>query len=125
MAMDSIPGIISTVSHWVVEERKTHLFVSEQLKHMYPSTRGLSVRSVERFCSRHNIHSSSRLTDSAVDGIVAEAVMKVSSLMMPQKKLCLHKLNFSQVGPSYGRKTITGLLAADGVRIGKNESGDH
>lgn len=76
--MDSIPGIVSIVSQWVVQERRTHSYVSEQLKHMYPATRGLSVRSVERFCSRHNIHASSRLTDADVDEAVKEAVAMVN-----------------------------------------------
>ena len=60
------------VSQWVLAERRTHSYISEQLKRMFPSRKGFSVRSVQRFCSLHNIHSTSRLSEADVDKVVKE-----------------------------------------------------
>ena len=76
--MDSIPDIVNMVSQWVLAERRTHSYISEQLKRMFPSRKGFSVRSVQRFCSLHNIHSTSRLSEADVDKFVKEAVEKVT-----------------------------------------------
>ena len=35
----------------------------------------------------------------------------------------VHKYYFSQVGPTYGRKTTTGLLAAEGIHVAEKRVG--
>ena len=73
--------------HEVVKEkievcRWTHKQVSDYLQQLYPGSRGHSVRNLERFCSEADIHRTSRLDQSLVDGYVSEAIQKV----------CLHKV---------------------------------
>ena len=61
----------------LVYEGKSHEEISEILKATYPSiVRGLSVRSVRRFCSMNSIH---RCKDSRLDEIVEECVSEVSA----------------------------------------------
>ena len=58
-------------------EGKSHEQISEILKATYPSiVRGLSVRSVRRFCSMNNIH---RCKNSRLYEIIEECVSEVSA----------------------------------------------
>lgn len=76
-----IPGAWSLIRRLVVDERKTHKYVSRELKRIYPSvSRGLSERSVRRFCSEKGIHSTSRLDDGTLDAAVRRCVSRVSAL---------------------------------------------
>lgn len=65
------------------EEGKTYEEVSCFLKNTYPDQRGLSVRSLKRYCAKHNI--SRRIPQSHVDNIVAEAVEEVNKLIFHMK----------------------------------------
>ena len=77
--MNSIPGIEQLVRLKVVTERKSHRIVSQELKDAYPNlARGLSERSVRRFCSLNRIHVTSRLTDTNLDRVVSSSVSMVS-----------------------------------------------
>ena len=75
--LDGIPGVEDIVRRCIVNEKRTHLFVSELLNVMYPNTAGLSERSVRRFCLKHGIHGMSRLSDGEIDHYVKESVNKV------------------------------------------------
>ena len=76
--MNSIPGIEQLLRQKVVIERKSFRVVSQELKEAYPNfTRGLSSRSVRRFCNRIGIHGTSRLTDANLDRVVASSVSMV------------------------------------------------
>ena len=58
-----------------------------------------SARSVRRFCSTNGIHRSSRLSTNEVDNVIEQCV--------------------ARVGPSYGRRTLTGLLRSEGITVGE------
>ena len=75
--MESIPNVESLVLKKVVEERKTHKQISDELKRLYPGVPGLSSRSVRRFCNAHDIHSMSLLTDVDLDRVVSSSIAKV------------------------------------------------
>ena len=77
----------------------THQSIALELQQHYPSLRGLSARSVRRFCYNNQIHRSSRLSTNEVDDVVEWYV--------------------GRVGPSYGRRTLTGLLRSDGIIVGE------
>jgi hypothetical protein len=67
----------------LVEQRRwSHSRVSDYLQQTYPGTRGLSLRSIQRFCSAKGIHRTSRLDDTQVDEVVSEAVNMVRSFII-------------------------------------------
>ena len=74
----TIPGVYDLVRKLVVEDRRSHQDVSNELKRRHPTTRGLSKRSVRRFCETFNIHATSRLSDSELDATVRNCVTRVS-----------------------------------------------
>ena len=87
------------ITRWVREGR-SHFEVSSLLVSKHPGKRGLSERSVRRFCKDHGIHYRSGLANSQLDAEVCRAVRSV--------------------GHYYGRKTIQGLLRARGIRVSQS-----
>eukprot|EP00731_Ephydatia_muelleri_P004867 Em0002g1043a len=87
----------------ILEDIWTHEEVSRELKTSYPNDPGLSVRSVKRFCQIHDIHRTARLTED----VVKEAVT----------------VGVAMVGPTYGRKTMCGLLASEGLKVSETRVG--
>lgn len=77
----TIPGAHALVRKLVVDDRKSHRDISDELRRRYPSTRGLSARSVRRFCETHDIHSTSRVSDLELDAYVRNGVARVSVLI--------------------------------------------
>lgn len=61
-----------------IESKHTHQDIAAELQQMHPNTKGLSARSIRRFCAQKNIHFSSRLTESQVDQAVESAVAQVT-----------------------------------------------
>ena len=57
---------------------KTHREISEVLRSLYPGQKGFSLRSVERFCSQHDMpRRTSRLAPCDLNRVVATAVSQV------------------------------------------------
>ena len=76
--LNSIPGIDQILHQKVVVERKSYQVVSLELREAYPRiSRGLSSRSVRRYCSENGIHGTSRLTDTELDRLVSSSVSMV------------------------------------------------
>ena len=73
-------SVEDVVARGVIERRKTHKQISDKLKHLYPGVRGLSARSVRRYCAIHDIHSSSRLSSYDLDRVVSSSIGKVCTL---------------------------------------------
>uniref|UniRef100_A0A1X7VSJ3 Reverse transcriptase Ty1/copia-type domain-containing protein n=1 Tax=Amphimedon queenslandica TaxID=400682 RepID=A0A1X7VSJ3_AMPQE len=89
---------------YIVDERKwTFSRVSEHLKQEYPGTRGLSLRSLERFCQLKDIHRTSRFNDITLDHVVSGAI--------------------NMLGPTYGRKTMTGILRSREISVSEDRVG--
>ena len=53
----------------------THKQISEELQRQFPSSKGLSKRSVRRFCKEHDIH---KPRGPDLDAIVSDSVEEVS-----------------------------------------------
>ena len=64
----------------VVVTRKTHSEVSLLLKEAYPGRRGLSLRSVRRFCFKNGIHVQNRLSNDELEQCTKEVVARVGML---------------------------------------------
>ena len=75
--LEEISGMESFIRRKVELERKTHDQISEELQQDYPGTKGLSSRSIRRFCDAHNIHSTSRLSQAELSRVVSTAVSQV------------------------------------------------
>ena len=74
-----IPGIHAYIKRLVVEERRTYREICTELGRSHPMIkRGLSERSLARFCEMHNIHATSRIPDPVLDTVVRSSVAKVS-----------------------------------------------
>ena len=86
-----------------VEEGQTHNQISQFLQTVLPSQRGLSSRSVRRFCAERGIRYRSGLSDTQLDHIVSSRV--------------------SRVGHSYGRRSMQGLLRSDGINVSQGRIG--
>ena len=94
-AMYSVAVAETAIRRMVLVDGRTHQEVSEELQMLYPGMKGLSSRSVRRFCAKHDIHHTSRLEAQQLVRVVATGVCRV--------------------GPTYGRKTMKGLLASQGI----------
>ena len=81
----------------------THKRLSDELKALYPGQRGFSERSVRPFCQDNGIHYRGGLSSNEVDIVVSQAVQ--------------------EVGPTYGRRTMRGLLVSRGIALEKGALG--
>lgn len=73
----TLPGIEDFMKQKVVVERQSYESVSDELRRTNPSMRGLSSRSIRRFCAERGIRATSRLNDAQLDKVVATSVAKV------------------------------------------------
>ena len=62
----------------IAQENWTHSRLCNYLKRRYPNSRGISIRSIQRFCADKDIHKTCRLTTSELDEVVSEAIRTVS-----------------------------------------------
>ena len=56
----------------------SHRAIVQELKSAFPGVRGISVRSLKRFCADENIHATSRCSDQVLDTLVAYGAGLVS-----------------------------------------------
>ena len=91
------------IRYRILSLHETRKEIAQYLQQKYPGQTGFSVRSVRRFCKKQGITRRSGIDDDSLDYIVED------------------KINV--VGHSYGRKTMAGLLAADGMRVGERRVG--
>ena len=75
--MAELDSLEDFVREKIEKECFTYLKLSRELQQRYPGRRGLSVRSIERFCSRKGIKRMSFIKDQDLDEVVSEAVAKV------------------------------------------------
>lgn len=78
--LESLPNVLLFVSK-KIEELKTHKQISDELRQLYPNVRGLSARSVRRFCDTHEIYRSSKLSNKDLDRAVLTSIGKVMCLL--------------------------------------------
>ncbi len=77
--IESLPGAFILITRMIVDDRMTHKQASDEIKRCYPTvTRGISERSVRRFCDDNGIHVTSRLSDMELDNRIRVCVARVS-----------------------------------------------
>ena len=77
MALQNLPGVGELIRHLLVNERKSHEQISVELQRAYPDVRGLSTRSVRRFCASEGVQRTSRLPDDQLDRVIFYCVQSV------------------------------------------------
>ena len=77
MATRSLDAFEDYIREKIEKQHMTHGKLSEILSARLPGVRGLSIRSIERFCQEKGIHKTSRLSQVEVTQAVGEAVAKV------------------------------------------------
>ena len=65
-----------------VEEGNSHAVISEELQTMFPGLRGLSERSVRRFCTDRRLSRRCSLTKEKLERCVSDAVSEVSTKIL-------------------------------------------
>lgn len=76
--LNSLPSADSIIRRMVVEEKRTLSDVCIALREAFPDiSRGLSKRSIRRYCAENGIHSTSRLKDDVIDRLVLTSIQKV------------------------------------------------
>ena len=73
-------GVLSLVRRRV-NSGCTQKAIVQELHRKCPGVRGISVRSLKRFCAIHNIHATSRLSDKVLDVLVAFGIGIVSYIL--------------------------------------------
>ena len=105
--LETIPGAEDYVRKRIVEDRATHQVVSEELKLLHPwISRGLSSRSIRRFCEAHDFHATSRLVDSQLDMVVKTSIHKVSLAWLPLNYLDLLLKFYVQEHEGHGNSCV-------------------
>lgn len=97
MAEDIFTGFKREIRWRVVHRSDSLSNVNHFLQRMFPGITGLSVRNLRWFCSSRGIHYRSNLGDRELDEVV--------------------HLRVSNIGHSYGRRSLQGLLRAEGIRV--------
>ena len=69
---------VDEMRKFVLTKKMTHEQISEELRRRSCGVRGLSAMSVRRFCSKHNIHRTTQISDRELDCVVLKAVSQVS-----------------------------------------------
>ena len=65
------------ITEKITEENFTYEQLSTFLQHLFPGKRGFSIRSLQRYCSKENIHKTSRLNDIELNETVLSSVIQV------------------------------------------------
>ncbi len=78
--LEKIDGVAAFIRKNIESEHKSHKDVSDELQRQYPGLKGLSSRSIRRFCCKHGIHATSRLSSDALSRVVRSAVSQVIHL---------------------------------------------
>ena len=74
----------------MVEEGISHSEISYRLRRRHPGVRGLSERSVRRFCFEHDIHSNSGVSNRELRQIVEAGVREVNCKYVHTLNIYIH-----------------------------------
>ena len=69
---------VDEMRNFALKRKMTHEQISEELQRRNSGVRDLSVMSVRHFCSKHNIHQTTQISDGQLDCDVLKAVSQVS-----------------------------------------------
>ena len=75
--MAALDGLKDFIRDKIEKHRWTYRQLSNHLLQAYPGERGFSVRSLQRFCAANDIKKTARISDSALNQVVTDAIAKV------------------------------------------------
>ena len=75
--IDKFDDMESFIRYKIEVENCSQKELSALLQQSFPGMKGLSVRSLQRFCSSQDIHRTSRLEEDELDQVVEESVNQV------------------------------------------------
>ena len=75
--MAALEGLEDYVREKIEKEGMTHSLLSFRLRELYPGVRGLSIRSLERFCACKSIRKTSQPSTQQLDEAVCGAIAQV------------------------------------------------
>ena len=91
----------------IVEESLTHEQLSTLLQEMFPNARGFSIRSLQRYCSKEEIHKTSRLNNADLNEAVLTSVMEVNIF-----SFVMHNNNYADMfGTDYVNAALRSLVS--------------
>ena len=61
-----------------IKSGSTHKVIVQELRIAFPGVRGISVRSLKRFCAAYNLHATVRCSNQVLDILVAYGIGIVS-----------------------------------------------
>ena len=75
--MAALDGLKDFIRDKIEKDRWTYRQLSNHLLQAYPGERGFCVRSLQRFCAANDIKKTARISDSALNQVVTDAIAKV------------------------------------------------
>ena len=89
--LDDVLGLKSFIQVKLVEERLTYKELSELLQKNFPGIKGLSTRTLQRYCSNEGIQKTSKLSDDALDRVIEEGtgpptLLLPAVILLPARK---------------------------------------
>ena len=84
----TFPYMNDYIKDFVITQRKTHSEVSLLLKERFPDKKGLSSRSVWRFCLKNGIHLHNRLSNDELEQCTRDVVAVVSKSFLDLSARC-------------------------------------
>ena len=91
----TFPYMNDCIKDLVITQRKTHSEVSLLLKERFPDKKGLSSRSVWRFCLKNGIHLHNRLSNDELEQCTRDVVAVVSKSFLDLSARCSLFSSFS------------------------------
>ena len=78
--MAALEDVVSVETVRELVKNNTLEDVSDILQMRFPNQRGLSIKSIKRFCQKHRIQKRNRVTDDELDQLVQASVQQVNNV---------------------------------------------
>ncbi len=84
----------------------TRKAIVEELRIAFPGVRGINVRSLKRFCAKHNLHSTARCSDEVLNVLVAYGAGIVSHFSLKILNVSINVITTTTITTDNGEATL-------------------